>query len=231
MEAITRQLGERLRLSTPVRRVERHDDRVEITPEGAEPEHFDEVIFAAHSDQVLRMLADPNRAEAEVLGSIPYQRNEAVLHTDRSMLPRRRRAWASWNFHLRDEPVGLLATMRGPPDAVLPIELERCFAEEVLRRVSLGPLGLGADSIPKALGGGLGLGDDSIAKALGRQLFEWHIKSTTKAQHGLYEYDAVSRLRDSQLGDERVKDIRNYIKRGKLWDAFVADDRPVLLID
>jgi MoxR-like ATPase len=70
-----------------------------------------------------------------------------------------------------------------------------------------------------------------VAKAIGAPLIEWHIKSTTKAQQGLYEYDAVSRLRDSQLGDERVKDIRNYIKRGKLWDAFTADQRPVLLID
>src|SRR5262249_33852400 len=60
---------------------------------------------------------------------------------------------------------------------------------------------------------------------------EWHIKSTTKALQGLYEYDAVSRLRDSQLGDERIRDIRNYIKRGKLWDAFVSEQRPVLLID
>jgi len=70
-----------------------------------------------------------------------------------------------------------------------------------------------------------------IANSLGAPLIEWHIKSTTKAQQGLYEYDAVSRLRDSQLGDERVKDIRNYIKRGKLWEGFVADERPVLLID
>ena len=70
-----------------------------------------------------------------------------------------------------------------------------------------------------------------VAGALGARLIEWHIKSTTKAQQGLYEYDAVSRLRDSQLGDEKVKDIRNYIKRGKLWEAFVADERPVLLID
>ncbi len=70
-----------------------------------------------------------------------------------------------------------------------------------------------------------------VARALGRPLIEWHIKSTTKAQQGLYEYDAVSRLRDSQLGDARVHDIRNYIKRGKLWDAFTADERPVLLID
>ena len=70
-----------------------------------------------------------------------------------------------------------------------------------------------------------------IAEALGKPLFEWHIKSTTKAEQGLYEYDAVSRLRDSQLGDERVKDISNYIVRGKVWDAFDSESKPVLLID
>jgi MoxR-like ATPase len=70
-----------------------------------------------------------------------------------------------------------------------------------------------------------------VAKAIKAPLIEWHIKSTTKAQHGLYEYDAVKRLRDSQLGDERVQDIGNYIVRGKLWEAFTADERPVLLID
>jgi MoxR-like ATPase len=70
-----------------------------------------------------------------------------------------------------------------------------------------------------------------VAKALNAPLLTWHIKSTTKAQQGLYEYDAVSRLRDSQLGDSRVSDIKNYIKRGKLWDAFDAEQRPVLLID
>ena len=70
-----------------------------------------------------------------------------------------------------------------------------------------------------------------VAKALGLGLIEWHVKSTTKAQQGLYEYDAVSRLRDSQLGDAKVKDIANYIRRGKLWEAFVADKPTVLLID
>jgi MoxR-like ATPase len=70
-----------------------------------------------------------------------------------------------------------------------------------------------------------------VAKALKRPLYEWHIKSTTKAQHGLYEYDAVSRLRDSQLGDARVHDIANYIVRGMLWNAFESDDQSVLLID
>ena len=72
---------------------------------------------------------------------------------------------------------------------------------------------------------------EEVANAIGARLVPWHIKSTTKAQQGLYEYDAVSRLRDSQLGSERVHDIANYIKRGKLWDAFVADERVVLLID
>jgi MoxR-like ATPase len=70
-----------------------------------------------------------------------------------------------------------------------------------------------------------------VAQALGRPIFEWHVKSTSKAQQGLYEYDAVSRLRDSQLGDARVADIRNYIVRGKLWEAFESEVQPVLLID
>jgi len=70
-----------------------------------------------------------------------------------------------------------------------------------------------------------------IARSLGKPLHEWHIKSTTKAQQGLYEYDAVARLRDSQLGDDRVHDIANYIVRGKIWEAFESDEQPVLLID
>ena len=72
---------------------------------------------------------------------------------------------------------------------------------------------------------------EEIAKAVGAPLITWHIKSTTKAAQGLYEYDAVSRLRDSQLGDPRVSDISNYIRKGKLWEAFTSDARPVLLID
>jgi MoxR-like ATPase len=72
---------------------------------------------------------------------------------------------------------------------------------------------------------------EEVASALGRPLFEWHIKSTTRAQQGLYDYDAVARLRDSQLGDDRVHDIANYIVRGKLWEAFESEVQPVLLID
>lgn len=70
-----------------------------------------------------------------------------------------------------------------------------------------------------------------IAKAIDAPLIEWHVKSTTKAQQGLYEYDAVARLRDGQLGDERVHDISNYIRKGKLWEAFVSENLPILLID
>jgi MoxR-like ATPase len=72
---------------------------------------------------------------------------------------------------------------------------------------------------------------EEVASGLGMPLIQWHIKSTTKAQQGLYEYDAVSRLRDSQLGDDKVHDVRNYIKKGKLWEAFTADEQVVLLID
>ncbi|MEC7209608.1 MAG: MoxR family ATPase [Pseudomonadota bacterium] len=72
---------------------------------------------------------------------------------------------------------------------------------------------------------------EEVSAALGMKLITWHIKSTTKAQQGLYEYDAITRLRDSQLGDERVKDVKNYINKGKLWEAFDEDERVVLLID
>ena len=72
---------------------------------------------------------------------------------------------------------------------------------------------------------------EQVAASLGKPLIQWHVKSTTKAQQGLYDYDAVSRLRDSQLGDEKVQDIGNYIKKGKLWEAFEAEEQAVLLID
>jgi uncharacterized protein len=104
VEAIAEPWRQRVRLNAPVRRIERHPDRVTIAAEGCETEDFDEVVVAAHSDQALAMLADPSQAEREVLGAIPYQPNEAVLHTDTSLMPRRRAVWASWNFHLSPEP-------------------------------------------------------------------------------------------------------------------------------
>jgi predicted NAD/FAD-binding protein len=104
VRALTAPFSERIRLHTPVERIERLPAGVAVTPRGGEPELFDEVVVAAHADQALAMLAEPTRAECEVLGAFPYQPNEAVLHTDRSLLPRRRRAWASWNYHLVGEP-------------------------------------------------------------------------------------------------------------------------------
>jgi predicted NAD/FAD-binding protein len=106
VEALVRPWRHRLRLATPVRAVHRHPGHVTVTPWGGEPERFDEVIVATHSDQALSLLADAGDREHQVLGAIPYQPNEAVLHTDRSLLPRRRRAWASWNYHLLDAPAG-----------------------------------------------------------------------------------------------------------------------------
>ncbi len=104
VEALTARLRGPLRLRTPVQSVSRDGDGVLLTPRGGEPERFDEVVLATHSDQALTLLRDPSDAERALLGAIPYQENEAVLHTDRRMLPRRRRAWASWNYHLLAEP-------------------------------------------------------------------------------------------------------------------------------
>jgi predicted NAD/FAD-binding protein len=106
VEALTKPFSDRIRLDTPIEAIERRDDHVLVTARGGEPERFDEVVLATHSDQALKLLADPSDREHELLGAIPYQPNEAVLHTDRRMLPRRRRAWASWNYHLLDEPSG-----------------------------------------------------------------------------------------------------------------------------
>src|SRR3954462_13892009 len=106
VEALIRPFKHRLRLTTPVRAIHRFDDHVTVTPSGGEPERFDEVIVAAHADQALTMLADASDREHAILRGIPYQPNEAVLHTDSRLLPRRRRAWASWNYHLLEHPVG-----------------------------------------------------------------------------------------------------------------------------
>ncbi len=106
VEAISAPWRDRVRLGAPVRRIERLPDGVRIEAAGCASERFDEVVVATHSDQALAMLADPSEPEREILGAIPYQRNEAVLHTDTSLLPRRRAAWSSWNFHLAERPGG-----------------------------------------------------------------------------------------------------------------------------
>lgn len=95
---------DRIRLRSPVRRVLRHPDRVEVITENGGSESFDTIFLACHSDQALEMLARPTAAERSVLGAIGYQRNTAVLHTDASVMPRRRRAWAAWNYHLPADP-------------------------------------------------------------------------------------------------------------------------------
>jgi len=103
VEALTAPFRERIRLATPVRQIVRGAEHVELTAAGCEPERFDQVVIATHSDQALALLADPSPAERELLGAIPYQPNEAVLHTDSSLLPRRRWARSAWNFHLLRE--------------------------------------------------------------------------------------------------------------------------------
>lgn len=107
VDAIVAQLGERrMRLATHVEGIVRSEEAVEVTPRGGGPEAFDHVVIATHSDQALRLLRDPREREHELLGAFPYQRNDVVLHTDRGLLPRRRRAWASWNYHLGDRESG-----------------------------------------------------------------------------------------------------------------------------
>jgi uncharacterized protein len=106
VEAVTRPWRTRLRVSTPVEAICRTSDAVTITTRRHGAERFDAVVLAIHSDQALALLTDPSNREREILGAIPYQRNEAVLHTDPAMLPRCRRARASWNYHLRPDPSG-----------------------------------------------------------------------------------------------------------------------------
>jgi uncharacterized protein len=100
VEKLRSKLRARVLLSTPVSAVTRHEDGVTVQPVGRGAEEFDHVVFACHSDQALRLLRDPTPPERELLGAIPYQRNTAILHTDASLMPQRKRAWASWNYRL-----------------------------------------------------------------------------------------------------------------------------------
>ncbi|UCE89534.1 MAG: FAD-dependent oxidoreductase [Pseudomonadota bacterium] len=109
VERLVAPFRDRIRTATPVEMVRRCNGYVEITARGGLPERFDQVFIACHSDQALRMLADASAREREVLGAIPYQANEAVLHTDSSLLPRRRLAWAAWNYHVLPEQRGRVA--------------------------------------------------------------------------------------------------------------------------
>ena len=109
IKPITQSYTDQIRLNCPVTSVRRNSDGVEITAKNQPPEKFDQVVMAAHSDQALGMLADPTDAEQNILGAIPYQENEAVLHCDESLLPSKKAAWASWNYHIPKEDSGRVA--------------------------------------------------------------------------------------------------------------------------
>src|SRR4051812_23658826 len=136
VEAITKPL--RVRVDAPVSRIARFDDRVEVSVGDAAAEVFDEVVLATHSDQALRMLGDASDREHEILGAIPYQANEAVLHTDARLLPRRRRAWASWNYHLLPEPPGL-STVTYHMNRLQALRADRQFCVTLNRTEAIDP--------------------------------------------------------------------------------------------
>ncbi len=138
VEALVGRLRGRIRLQTPVRSVVRADDHVLVTPRGGEPERFDEVVLATHSDQALALLGDGTDREHELLGALPYQANEAVLHTDAGMLPRRRRAWASWNYHLLDNP-GQRATVTYHMNRLQSLQSEQEFCVTLNRSEAIDP--------------------------------------------------------------------------------------------
>lgn len=146
VERMTAPFADRIRLSSPVESISREQDAVTVTARGGEPERFDHVVIASHSDQALRMLSDASDREHELLGAIPYQPNDVLLHTDRSMLPRRRRAWASWNYHLTGEEVSRptvtyhmnrLQSLDADVDFCVTLNRDEAVApEHVLRRIS-----------------------------------------------------------------------------------------------
>jgi predicted NAD/FAD-binding protein len=109
IDPLTRRYKDNIRLNCGVEKIRRHDDYVEINAGGLEPETFDCVVIAAHSDQALAMLDDPSEQEQEILGQIAFQKNDTVLHTDQSLLPQRRTVWAAWNYHIPPEDLGRVA--------------------------------------------------------------------------------------------------------------------------
>jgi uncharacterized protein len=140
VEALLRRLDARVHLDSPVEAIERRPDAVHVTPRGGEPQPFDEVVLAVHADQALQILGDEATAlEREVLGAFPYQPNQAVLHTDRSLLPRRRRAWASWNYHLLDDPGGRPATVTYWMNRLQSLDTDRQYLVTLNRTEAIDP--------------------------------------------------------------------------------------------
>ena len=138
VEALLRSFTGRLRLRTPVQSIRRAHDHVLIAPRGGDPEPFDEVVLATHSDQALALLTDASDSERRLLGAIPYQSNEAVLHTDTALLPRRRRAWASWNYHLCEGPAAR-ATVTYHMNRLQSLRAEREFCVTLNRTEAIDP--------------------------------------------------------------------------------------------
>ncbi len=146
LEPLARPFRNRLRLNAPVESVRRFGDRVEVTPRGGAVERFDQVVIAAHSDQALRMLTDPSEAERKILSAIPYQGNRVVLHTDASLLPARRKAWAAWNYLVPRRPkrapavtydMNLLQGIRAPVEFLVTLNCEeRIDPGSVLREMT-----------------------------------------------------------------------------------------------
>jgi predicted NAD/FAD-binding protein len=126
VERITSPFASRVRLNTPVTRIRRLPTHVEVTSELHGVEHYDQVILAPHSDQALQLLADPTPAERDVLGAMRYQGNEVVLHTDTRCLPKRTRAWASWNYHI-PEAQRAAATMTYNMNMLQTLQTERTY--------------------------------------------------------------------------------------------------------
>jgi uncharacterized protein len=193
VEALTRPFHERIRLNCPVRSVTRSEEHVEIAAAGCEAERFDQVVIATHSDQALALLRDPSGREREILGAIPYQRNEAVLHTDSALLPRRRGARAAWNYHLLREPKPL-STVTYYMNHLQRLDADRDFCVTLNRTEAIDPAkiireisyshpvftreGVAAQSQQAAIGGlearthycgaywGWGFHEDGVASAL-----------------------------------------------------------------
>jgi predicted NAD/FAD-binding protein len=138
VEALTQQFSGRLRLGTPVLGINRGDDHVMVRPRGGDGERYDQVVLATHSDQALALLDDATDREHEILGAIPYQRNEAVLHTDVAMLPHRRRAWASWNYHLLEQPRSQ-TTVTYHMNRLQTLQAEREFCVTLNRTAAIDP--------------------------------------------------------------------------------------------
>jgi len=138
VDALTAPFADRIRLRTPVQDVRRDEDGVLVSPRGATAERFDQVVLATHSDQALALLSDASSAERAILAAIPYQVNEAVLHTDVRMLPRRRRAWASWNYHWQPEP-SPRATVTYHMNRLQSLRAEREFCVTLNRSEAIDP--------------------------------------------------------------------------------------------